>query len=340
MLSPILIVDDEPTNLAVLRLILSPEHTLVFARSGSEALAMTAKHHPALILLDVMMPDMDGYTVCRQLKADPLTESIPVIFVTSLSTVSDETAGFAVGAVDYITKPVSPPIVKARVRTHLSLVSAKQLQQSYHEAIYMLGVASEFRDTDTGIHIWRMSAYSGALATAIGWDAGASRNLELAAMMHDIGKLGIPDSVLLKHGKLDSAEWKVIRSHTTVGHDILVKGSAEIFQLAATIALYHHERWDGGGYPSGLVGEAIPEVARIVAVADVFDALSMKRPYKEAWPVERVMETMTSSAGTHFEPRLIEHFVRILPDILEIEKHWDARETGKSLVPFRREPSL
>ncbi|MDD5227841.1 MAG: response regulator [Methylococcales bacterium] len=150
MTNPILVVDDEPTNLATLRQILSPEYPLVFARSGSEALTAVAKHNPSLILLDVMMPDMDGYTVCRKLKADPLTENIPVIFVTSLAEVGDETAGFTAGAVDYIIKPVSPPIVKARVHTHLSLVNSKQLEQSYHEAIYMLGVASEFRDTDTG----------------------------------------------------------------------------------------------------------------------------------------------------------------------------------------------
>jgi len=324
---PILIVDDEAANLALLRQILSPEYPLVFARNGNEALAAAAKHRPALILLDIQMPDMDGYTACRQLKADPVTESIPVIFVTGLSDVGDETAGFEAGAVDYIVKPVSPPIVRARVRTHLSLVSAAQLKRSYHDAIYMLGEASEFKDTDTGVHIWRMAGYSSALAAACGWDAAACRQLELAAPMHDIGKLSIPDAILHKPGKLDAEEWTVMQTHSTVGYKILSKSSAApILQMAATVALRHHEKWDGSGYPDGLAGEEIPEMARIVAIADVFDALSMTRPYKEAWPLDRVMDTMTSSAGTHFDPRLIEHFVRIQPQIVAIMDEWNARE--------------
>ncbi len=327
MTGPILIVDDEAANLALLRQILSPEYPLVFARNGNEALAAAAKHRPALILLDIQMPDMDGYTACRQLKADPVTESIPVIFVTGLSDVGDETAGFEAGAVDYIVKPVSPPIVRARVRTHLSLVSAAQLKRSYHDAIYMLGEASEFKDTDTGVHIWRMAGYSSALAAASGWDAAACRQLELAAPMHDIGKLSIPDAILHKPGKLDAEEWTVMQTHSTVGYKILSKSSAApILQMAATVALRHHEKWDGSGYPDGLAGEEIPEMARIVAIADVFDALSMTRPYKEAWPLDRVMETMTSSAGTHFDPRLIEHFVRIQPQIVAIMDEWNARE--------------
>lgn len=327
MTRPILIVDDEAANLALLRQILSPEYPLVFARNGNEALAAAAKHRPALILLDIQMPDMDGYTACRQLKTDPVTESIPVIFVTGLSDVGDETAGFEAGAVDYIVKPVSPPIVKARVRTHLSLVSAAQLKRSYHDAIYMLGEASEFKDTDTGVHIWRMAGYSSALAAACGWDAAACRQLELAAPMHDIGKLSIPDAILHKPGKLDAEEWTVMQTHSAVGYKILSKSSAApILQMAATVALRHHEKWDGSGYPDGLAGEEIPEMARIVAIADVFDALSMTRPYKEAWPLDRVMETMTGSAGTHFDPALIEHFVRIQPQIVAIMDEWNARE--------------
>ncbi|MDD5227842.1 MAG: HD domain-containing protein [Methylococcales bacterium] len=168
-----------------------------------------------------------------------------------------------------------------------------------------------------------MAAYSRALAVACGWDEAASKKLELAAMMHDIGKIGVSDAVLLKPGKLDEAEWEIIRSHTTVGRDILSKSSSEIIQLAATIALHHHERWDGTGYPCGLAGESIPKEARIVSVADVFDALSMVRPYKDAWSLEQIMENMTKGAGTQFDPYIIETFIRILPEILEIKKHWD-----------------
>ncbi|MDP2810622.1 MAG: response regulator [Rhodocyclaceae bacterium] len=327
MSAPILIVDDEPANLALLRQILAPDHALVFARNGNEALAATAKHRPALILLDIQMPDMDGYTACRALKANPQTAGIPVIFVTGLSEVGDETAGFEAGAVDYIVKPISPPVVRARVRTHLSLVSAAQLERSYHEAITMLGEASEFKDTDTGVHIWRMASYSAALAAACGWDAAACRQLELAAPMHDIGKLSIPDAILHKPGKLDAAEWTVMQTHSSVGYKILSKSSdAPILQMAATVALRHHEKWDGSGYPDGLAGEAIPAMARIVAIADVFDALSMTRPYKEAWPLDRIVETMTASAGTHFDPNLIECFIGILPRILVIRDDWNARE--------------
>ena len=323
MTGPILIVDDEPANLALLRQILSPEYTLVFARNGAEALTAAAKHRPALILLDIEMPDMDGYTACRRLKADPLTESIPVIFVTSLSETGDETAGFEAGAVDYLVKPVSPPVVRARVRTHLSLVSTKQLAQSYNDAIYMLGEASEFKDADTGTHIWRMAAYSSALAAAAGWDAQACLQLEFAAPMHDIGKLGIPDAILHKPAKLDAAEWAVMQTHSDVGYKILSKSSAPLLQMAATIARYHHEKWDGSGYPCALAGTDIPEMARIVAIADVFDALTTKRPYKEPWPLAQVMDTLQSSAGSHFEPRLVDLFVGILPQILAIQAEWN-----------------
>lgn len=332
MIGPILIVDDEPANLATLRQILSPDYALVFARNGNEALTAVAKHQPALILMDIEMPEMDGYTACRQLKANAHTESIPVIFVTSLSDVGNETAGFEAGAVDYLVKPVSPSVVRARVRTHLSLVSTKQLAQSYNDAIYMLGEASEFKDTDTGTHIWRMAAYSSALAAAVGWKPDACQQLELAAPMHDIGKLGIPDAILHKPGKLDPDEWVVMQTHSTVGYKILSKSSAPLLQMAATIAHCHHEKWDGSGYPQGLAGEAIPEMARIVALADVFDALSTKRPYKEVWPLQRVMDTLHASAGSHFEPRLLEHFARILPQILDIQETWRQREEEAELL--------
>lgn len=328
MTAPILIVDDEPANLALLRQILGPDHSLVFARTGAEALTAAHKHLPSLVLLDIEMPGMSGYEVCRTLKADPATEDIPVIFVTSLSEVGNETAGFDAGAVDYIVKPVSPPIVRARVRTHLSLVSAKQLAQSYDDAIYMLGEASEFKDTDTGTHIWRMAAYSSALAKAAGWTHAACLQLEMAAPMHDIGKLAVPDAILHKPGKLDAQEWAVMQTHCDVGYKILSKSSAPLLRMAATVARYHHERWDGSGYPCGLAGEAIPEMARIVAIADVFDALSTVRPYKLAWPLERVLQTLREGAGSHFDARLLALFLEIMPTILEIRQRWqDAQPT-------------
>jgi len=321
----ILIVDDEPNNLAAMRQILRDDYRLAFARSGEEALAATRKLNPALILLDIQMPDMDGHAVCRQLKAEPATEAIPVIFVTGLDDVGNEAAGFAVGAVDYIVKPVSPPVVLARVKTHLSLVRASRLEESWRDAIGMLGDAGHYNDTDTGVHIWRMAAYARCLACACGWDMERATLLEMAAPMHDTGKIGIPDAILKKPASLTPDEWAIMKTHTTIGHGILRRSQAPVFQLAAEVALRHHEKWDGSGYPDGLAGDAIPESSRIVALADVFDALSMRRPYKEAWPLERVLNTLQENSGSHFEPRLVERFLAIMPEILRIRQHWEAR---------------
>ncbi|MCQ8130973.1 response regulator [Methylomonas rivi] len=323
---PILCADDEPYNLGILRMALKEQHALVFARSGRETLRAVEKHNPALILLDVQMPDMDGYAVCRRLKDDERTRDIPVIFVTGMTQEVDEKAGFDVGAVDYIAKPISVPIVQARVQTHLSLVRADKLEKSYHDAIHMLGKAGHYNDTDTGAHIWRMAAYSRTLAETIGWSEELCGLLELAAPMHDTGKIGIPDAVLKKPGKLDAEEWRVMKSHTTIGHGILKQSDAPLFQLAGEIALNHHEKWDGSGYPNGLSAEEIPESARVVAVADVFDALSMKRPYKDAWPLAKILQFLRENAGTHLDSRLIEAFMDIQPRILDIKAEWDSRE--------------
>lgn len=320
---PILCVDDEPNNLALIRQVLQDEYRLVFARNGTEALQAAAKHHPSLILLDVDMPDIDGYTVACTLKADPAAEHIPIIFVTSLDKEVDERAGFASGGVDYIAKPVSPYILRARVRTHLSLVRASALNKSYRDAIQMLGVAGHYNDSDTGTHIWRMAAYARALAESVGWDQERATLLEQAAPMHDTGKIGIPDSILKKPAKLDEEEWKIMRTHPRIGYEILSQSEAPLFKLAAEVSLYHHERWDGSGYPNGLAGEDIPESARIVAVADVFDALTTRRPYKEPWPLERALETLEASAGSHLEARLVSAFRGILPRIMAIKNHWD-----------------
>ena len=320
---PILIVDDEPQNLAALQQILISDYKLVFARTGTDALAAALKHAPRMVLLDIEMPDMNGYAVCRALKNDPRTADIPVIFVTTLSEVGDEARGFAVGAVDYIIKPVSPAIVLARVRTHLSLVQATLLRQSYHDAIYMLGEAGHYNDTDTGSHIWRMAAYAGALARAVGWNAEACEQLMFAAPMHDTGKIGIPNAILRKVGQLDQDEWAIMMTHARMGHSILSKSRSPLFQMAAEIALRHHEKFDGSGYPDQLAGEQIPESARIVAIADVFDALASKRPYKEAWPLDRVLQTLQEGAGHHFDPRLVDRFVSIMPEIIAIKSLWE-----------------
>ena len=323
---PILIVDDEPLNLDALRRVLGGHYPLVFARNGRDALMAAVKHHPSLILMDIEMPEMDGYTACLALKADPDTRHIPLIFVTSSNGVWDEAKGFECGAVDYIVKPISPPVVRARVQTHLSLVQASQLEQSYHDAIYMLGKAGHYNDTDTGVHIWRMAAFARELAASIGWSAEDCSNLELAAPMHDTGKIGIPGEILRKPGKLDAAEWDIMKTHTRIGYDILRMSHSPVFAMAAEVALRHHEKWDGSGYPEGLSGLDIPESARIVAVTDVFDALTMRRPYKDAWPLDRVVAHLQEGAGSHFDPRLVDAFVSLLPRMLDIKAQWDEQE--------------
>lgn len=320
---PILIVDDEPQNLAVLRQILSPQYKLIFATNGMDALAAVAKFKPCLILLDVNLPDMSGYEVCETLQKDPTNTHMPVIFVTALSEVGQESKGFAVGAVDYIVKPVNPDIVRARVKTQLSLVRTAKLEKSYRDAIAMLGEAGHYSDADTAEHVWRMSAYAGAIAQGMGLPDDECRLIEDAAPLHDTGKIGVPSAILRKPGPLDEAEWAVMKTHPYIGWKILSRSDAHVFQVSAEIALGHHEKWDGSGYPRHIKGESIPLVARIVAVADVFDALSTKRPYKEAWPYEKCLALIRNSSGQHFDPKIVQVFLDIQPRILDIKAKWD-----------------
>jgi putative two-component system response regulator len=322
----VLVVDDEPCNLDLLGEVLKEDYILSFARNGEEALALAANIRPALVLLDICMPGMDGYEVCRRLKSDAATAKIPVIFITAINNIQSEQAGFEAGCVDFLSKPISPPIVLARVRTHLSLVRAADLENSYRDAVYMLGQAGHYNDTDTGVHIWRMGAYSRIIAEQAGWNKDWAALLELAAPLHDTGKIGIPDAILKKPSALNAEEWAIMKTHTVIGHHILMKSQAPVFQLAAEIALHHHEKWDGSGYPDGLVGTAIPESARIIAIADVFDALSMKRPYKDAWELPLILDSMRKASGQHFDPTLMQAFEAGLPQILTIKAEWRGRE--------------
>ena len=305
----ILAVDDTPENLQVLKGILVPQYSILAAISGETALKIVDKTRPDLILLDIMMSKMDGYELCQILKSREDTADIPVIFVSAMSEVKDERQGFEVGAVDYITKPVNADLVRARVRTHLALADqnrsfkvmvedrTRELEQTQCAAIKMLAEAGHYNDTDTGVHIWRMASYSSTLARALKWPVEKAAMLEFAAAMHDTGKIGIPDSILKAPRKLTDEEWKVMKTHSEIGFHILRQSDTPIFQLAATIAHYHHEKWDGSGYPDELSGEAIPESARIVAIADVFDALTMVRPYKEVWTIEQAISMLQEEAG-------------------------------------------
>lgn len=318
----LLVVDDEPVNLQVLRQVLQDDYRLLFARDGLKALELAERERPELILLDVMMPGMTGYEVCERLKSSAATAAIPVIFVSALSDAQDETRGFEVGAVDYITKPLSAPVVRARVRTHLSLVRVEELRNTRLQIVQRLGLAAEYKDNETGLHVIRMSHYSRVLALAAGFSERDAEELLNAAPMHDVGKIGIPDAVLRKPGKLDAEEWAVMREHAQIGAQIIGEHASGLLHMAREIALSHHEKWDGSGYPNGLAGEDIPLVGRIVAIADVFDALTSERPYKKAWSVDEAIGLLQAEAGRHFDPHLVELFLSQLPVVLEIKARW------------------
>ena len=331
----VLVVDDEPANIDILKDILIQHYQVKVAPSGEIALKIVAKAAPDLILLDIMMPDLDGLEVCRQLKANPKTAGIPVIFVTALGQGEDEERGFEVGAVDYIAKPIVPALVLARVKTHIALahqqrqtereveMRTRELAQSQLSAISMIAAAGHYNDNDTGLHIWRMAAYARELAQAIGWSAERAKLLEFAAPMHDTGKIGIPDAILKAPRRLTEEEMVVMRTHARIGYEILNNSDAVLFKLAAEVALTHHEKWDGSGYPSGLKGDAIPESGRIVAIADVFDALTMVRPYKKAWTEDEAFDYIQSQAGSHFDPDMVSTFLNIRSQILAIKHKAD-----------------
>jgi putative two-component system response regulator len=318
----ILAVDDEASNLQLLRQILQDHYRLRFAKDGPRALELAREELPDLILLDVMMPGMSGYEVCAALKADPALAAVPVIFVTALNDTSDEVEGFEAGAVDYITKPVSPPIVRARVRTHLSLVRMEELRASRLEIVQRLGLAAEYKDNETGLHVIRMSHFSRILGLAAGMTEAEADELLHAAPMHDVGKIGIPDRVLLKPGPLDPDEWKIMQSHAQIGAEIIGQHDQGVLALARNIALTHHEKWDGTGYPNGLAGTDIPLEGRICAIADVFDALTSVRPYKKAWTEAEALDFLVKQKGKHFDPVLVDLFLAQMPAIRAIRERW------------------
>jgi len=332
----ILLVDDDPRNLQLLRQILKDEYALLYAKSGAEAITNAMKYNPDLILLDVMMPEMDGYRVCEILKGDRRCNHIPIIFVTALNDEAEEARGFELGAVDFISKPVRPSVVRHRVRSHLALSDQQracqrriedqqdELRRTRLESLMMLGKAAEYRDNETGLHVQRMARYSELLADAYGWNSSACDLILHAAPMHDIGKIGIPDRILQKPGPLTPDEWVIMRQHTEIGAEIIGQfgGGSELFVMARSIALSHHEKWNGSGYPLGLKGEAIPIEGRIVALADVFDALTTRRPYKEAWPLEKAIVLLQDEAGEHFDPTLSELFIERMPQVRKIMDQW------------------
>jgi len=327
----VLVADDSPQNIELLSRVLGQAYRIKVATSGEKALKIVYSDEPPdLILLDIMMPDLSGHEVCRRIKANPDRRRIPVIFVTAMVTVEDESLGLALGAVDYITKPVSPPLLQARVRTHLALYDqsrelermvaqrTSELLATRQQLIRRLGRAGEYKDNETGNHVIRMSHISRLIGVQAGLGPSALQLLFQAAALHDVGKIGIPDHILLKPGPLDAQEWGVMRQHAQIGADIIGQHDNELLSTARTIALSHHERWDGTGYPLGLKGEQIPLVGRIVALGDVFDALMSQRPYKPAFSAARSLEIMMSERGKHFDPHLLDCFLDRQHEILQV----------------------
>ncbi|HAK45746.1 MAG TPA: two-component system response regulator [Spirochaeta sp.] len=333
--SVILIVDDEPLNIDVLRGILEDDYQLKVAINGQMAVGSAKKEPvPDLILMDVMMPKMDGYEACEQLKSDLVTRNIPVIFVTAKSETGDELKGFQAGAADYLTKPVNPLIVKSRVRAHLALHNQRkeldrqvqertaQISETRLEIIRRLGRAGEFKDNETGLHVIRVSHYASLIARELGLDQTTQDFVMNVTPMHDIGKIGIPDAIITKNGPLTDEERKLINEHPTIGASIIGDHEDELLRFARDASLCHHEKWDGSGYPMGKKGEEIPLIGRIIAVTDVFDALTSRRPYKEPWPVEKAWKLLEEESGKHFDPSVVAAFQRVVSEVQEIRNRF------------------
>ncbi len=397
--STVLVVDDTPENLTVLGELLQSRYRVRVANSGRRALQVAAsKPRPDLILLDVMMPEMDGYAVINELRSNPGTRDIPVIFVTAMDADEDEERGLALGAVDYIAKPIRPAIVLARVNAHMELKQARdwlkgqnawlegeiarrmrdnQLMQDV--SIRALASLAEARDMETGQHIRRTQAYVEVLIAHLRphprfapyFSDTLAQMVAKAAPLHDIGKVGIPDSILLKPGRLTAEEFEIMKTHSVIGGnaiDLAMRGELddEDFQIlrnhgrdggkaldasarefesaplaflavAREIAMWHHEKWDGGGYPDGLAGDAIPIPARLMALADVFDAVASRRVYKEPMPFEVAVQLITDAGGKHFDPDVVEAFLANQDAFREIlERYADNDESlGLKLAGMR-----
>ena len=349
----VLVVDDEDRNLRLMEALLAPlGYAVELARDGEEGLLKAKKSPPDLILLDVMMPKIDGFEVARRLKEDESTRIVPIVMVTALNAVTDRVRALEAGADDFLAKPVDKTELRARVHTLLQVKAYNDHMHNYQrelkaevekrtaelgqafetikqaslETIYRLARAAEYKDEETGAHILRMSHYSAAVARKLSLSEDEIDSILYAAPMHDIGKIGIPDRILLKPGKLDQDEWVIMKQHTMIGGRILSGSKAEFIKLGETIALTHHEKWDGAGYPNGLKGEEIPISGRITAIADVFDALTSKRPYKEPFSIEKSFAIIKEGRGIHFDPQVVDAFFDITDEIFAIKERFQSED--------------
>jgi putative two-component system response regulator len=343
----ILIVDDEERNLRLLEAMLLPTgYRVIQASNGRDAIQAVSQDPPDVILMDIMMPIMNGIEATRVLKGSEDTRAIPIVMVTALREVEDRIRALEAGADDFMSKPIDRIELRTRIKTLLQVKAyhdhlknyqkklendvakrTRQLQKALKhlklaslETILCLSHAAEFKDEDTGDHIHRMSRYCQAVALRMGLSETTAERLLYASPMHDIGKIGIPDRILLKPAKLDPEEWEIMKQHTLIGAKILRDATAPFVRLARVIALTHHERWDGTGYPYGLQGKRIPLAGRITAIADVFDALTSKRPYKEPLSVEKAFAIIRDGRGSHFDPKVTDAFFSITEEILQIRE--------------------
>ena len=345
----ILIVDDQPVNVKLLEKVLLAEGypNIISTTDSREAVGLYLTHQCDLVLLDLNMPHIDGFGVMQELRK-VAEDYPPVLVLTALKDRDSRVRALENGARDFVSKPFDRVELLSRIRNMLEvrllnkaikqqnllleekvLERTRELDETRLEIIRRLGRAAEYRDNETGLHIIRMSQYSQLLGLADGMTDAEGDMLLNASPMHDIGKIGIPDHILLKPGKLTPEEWAIMKTHSTIGAEILSGHQSELMQMARQIALAHHEKWDGSGYPKGFAGDEIPLVGRIVAVADVFDALTTVRPYKKAWNVEDAVDYIAQNRATHFDPRIVDLFMQNLPDILAVRARYPEPDAGE-----------
>jgi putative two-component system response regulator len=345
----ILIVDGQHQNVELIKAHLAPQgYEIIKAKNGEEALEKFSTNQISLILIDVMMTGMNSFEVIRRVRQDDKNHSLPIILVTAATGTKERAKGIKAGCDDFISKPFDKTELTARVKTLLRVKAYNDLMSNYQkelesevikrteelkqafekikstslETIFRLSMASEYNDADTGTHIKRMSRYSAAIARRMGLDERTVETILYAASMHDLGKIAIPDLILVKPAKLDPLEREIMQKHTLIGAKILKSSDAEFIRLGESIARCHHEKWDGSGYPSGLKGMDIPIAARIAAIADVFDALTSKRPYKKPFSVKKSLAIIRKGRGSHFDPEVVDAFFAIKDEILAIRKKY------------------
>ena len=333
----ILIVDDTKLNIEILLDLLGDKYAVIPALNGQKALNILSKMDIDLILLDIMMPDMDGYEVCKKIKENPLTKHIPIIFITAKFDDDSIEKAFDIGGIDFISKPFNPREVLSRISAHIALHQQErklqsdksrlqkdndelnqEIQETQKEIILKVGAIAEAKSKETGNHVKRVAKYSEIIAIAYGMHSEELYNFCEASPMHDIGKIAIPDNILNKPAKLTKDEFEVMKSHAQMGYEMLKGSKRELLRSASIIAHEHHEKYDGSGYPRGLKGEEIHIYGRITAIADVFDALATHRVYKEAWDDERIFKLFKEERGKHFDPQLVDIFFENIDKIFAV----------------------